>query len=40
MHWIGGMGIIVLGVGLLSFINPTGSLTLFQAESTGINVEK
>jgi len=40
MHWIGGMGIIVLGVGLLSFINPTGSLTLFQSESTGINVEK
>jgi trk system potassium uptake protein TrkH len=40
MHWIGEMGIIVLGVGLLSFINPTGSLTMFQAESTGINVEK
>ena len=40
MHWIGGMGIIVLGVGLLSFINPTGSLTLFQSESTGISTEK
>ncbi|WP_024791815.1 TrkH family potassium uptake protein [Lebetimonas sp. JS138] len=40
MHWIGGMGIIVLGVGLLSFINPTGSLALFQSESTGITAEK
>ena len=36
MHWIGGMGIIVLGVGLLSLINPTGSLALFKGESTGI----
>ncbi len=40
MHWIGGMGIIVLGVGLLSMINPTGSLSLFKAESTGIQMEK
>lgn len=40
MHWIGGMGIIVLGVGLLSIINPTGSLSLFKAESTGISLEK
>jgi trk system potassium uptake protein TrkH len=40
MHWIGGMGIIVLGVGLLSVINPTGSLSLFRAESTGIQIEK
>lgn len=40
MHWIGGMGIIVLGVGLLSIINPTGSLSLFKAESTGITMEK
>ena len=40
MHWLGGMGIIVLGVGLLTLINPTGSLTLFKSESTGINVEK
>ena len=39
-HWIGGMGIIVLGVGLLSIINPTGSLSLFKAESTGISMEK
>ncbi|WP_281951665.1 TrkH family potassium uptake protein [Nitrosophilus kaiyonis] len=39
-HWLGGMGIIVLGVGLLTLINPTGSLTLFKAEATGINVEK
>lgn len=39
-HWLGGMGIIVLGVGLLTFINPTGSLTLFKAESTGVSVEK
>ncbi|MCW8820813.1 MAG: TrkH family potassium uptake protein [Sulfurovum sp.] len=40
MHWIGGMGIIVLGVGLLSIINPTGSLSLFKAESTGISLDK
>ncbi|WP_200762871.1 TrkH family potassium uptake protein [Nitrosophilus alvini] len=40
MHWLGGMGIIVLGVGLFSLINPTGSLTLFKAESTGIKLEK
>ncbi len=40
MHWLGGMGIIVLGVGLLSMINPTGGLSLFKAESTGISLEK
>ncbi len=40
MHWLGGMGIIVLGVGLLYFINPTGSLSLFKAESTGVKLEK
>ncbi|WP_456488205.1 TrkH family potassium uptake protein [Caminibacter pacificus] len=40
MHWIGGMGIIVLGVGLLSLINPTGSLTLFKSESTGITADR
>ncbi len=40
MHWLGGMGIIVLGVGLLSLINPTGSLSLFKAEATGIQMEK
>lgn len=40
MHWIGGMGIIVLGIGLLSIINPTGSLTLFKSESTGITPDK
>ncbi|MHC3994630.1 TrkH family potassium uptake protein [Thiomicrolovo sp. ZZH C-3] len=40
MHWLGGMGIIVLGVGLFSLINPTGSLTMFRAESTGIQLEK
>ena len=39
-HWLGGMGIIVLGVGLLTLINPTGSLTLFKAESTGVTLEK
>jgi trk system potassium uptake protein TrkH len=39
-HWLGGMGIIVLGVGLLSYINPTGSMTLFKAESTGIKLDK
>jgi len=39
-HWIGGMGIIVLGVGLLPLLNPNGSLTLFKAESTGISIEK
>lgn len=40
MHWLGGLGVIVLGVGLLSVINPTGSLSLFKAESTGITLEK
>jgi len=40
MHWIGGIGIIVVGVGLFSLINPTGSMTLFKAESTGIKIEK
>jgi len=40
MHWLGGMGVIVLGVGLLSMINPTGSLSLFKAEATGIQLEK
>ncbi len=39
-HWLGGMGIIVLGVGLLTLLNPSGSLTLFKSESTGISVEK
>jgi len=39
-HWLGGMGVIILGVGLLSIINPTGSMTLFKAESTGISVDK
>ena len=40
MHWLGGLGIIVLGVGLLSVINPSGSLSLFKAESTGVQLEK
>ncbi len=40
MHWLGGMGIVVLGVGLLSMINPTGSLSLFKAEATGVTMEK
>ncbi len=39
-HWLGGMGVIVLGVGLLSIINPTGSLSLFKAEATGVTLEK
>ncbi len=39
-HWIGGMGIIVLGIGLLPLLNPNGSLTLFKAESTGISLDK
>ena len=40
MHWLGGLGVIVLGVGLLSMINPSGSLSLFKAESTGLSIEK
>ncbi len=40
MHWLGGMGIIVLGVGLFSIINPTGSMSLFKAESTGVQMQK
>lgn len=39
-HWLGGMGIIVLGVGLLPLLNPNGSLALFKSESTGISVDK
>lgn len=40
MHWLGGMGIIVLSVGLFTLINPTGSMSLFKAESTGVKMEK
>ena len=40
MHWLGGIGIIVLGVGLFSLINPTGSMALFKAEATGNKLEK
>ena len=40
MHWLGGIGIIVLGVGLFSLINPTGSMALFKAEATGNRLEK
>ncbi|SHO81098.1 Potassium uptake protein TrkH [hydrothermal vent metagenome] len=40
MHWLGGIGVIVLGVGLLSMINPVGSLSLFKAEATGVQLEK
>jgi trk system potassium uptake protein len=40
MHWIGGMGIIVLGIGLFHLINPNGSLSLFKAEASGIKLEK
>jgi len=40
MHWVGGMGIIILGVGLFPLINPNGSLTMFRAEATGIKMEK
>lgn len=39
-HYLGGLGVIVLGVGLLSMINPTGSLSLFKAEATGVQIEK
>jgi len=40
MHWLGGIGVIVLGVGLFSLINPTGSMALFKAEATGSKIEK
>ena len=40
MHWLGGMGIIVLSIGIISMINPTASLTLFKLESTGIGASK
>ena len=40
MHWLGGIGVIVLGVGLFSLINPTGSMALFKAEATGSKMEK
>jgi trk system potassium uptake protein TrkH len=39
-NFFGGMGIIVLGIGLLSIINPTGTLALFKSESTGITPDK
>jgi trk system potassium uptake protein TrkH len=39
-NFFGGMGIIALGIGLLSIINPTGSLALFKSESTGITTDK
>jgi trk system potassium uptake protein TrkH len=34
------MGVLVLSVGLLSVINPSGGLSLFKAEATGISVDK
>ncbi|MBN2963723.1 TrkH family potassium uptake protein [Sulfurospirillum sp. T05] len=40
MQWLGGMGILVLGVGLFSLINPSGSLALFKAEANGVKLEK
>ena len=40
MHWLGGMGIIVLGLGIIAMINPTASLALFKSESTGITASK
>lgn len=40
MQWLGGMGILVLGVGLFSLINPSGSLALFKAEASGVKLEK
>jgi len=40
MHWLGGMGIIVLGIGIIAMINPTASLALFKSESTGITATK
>lgn len=39
-QWLGGLGMVVLSVGLLSLINPSGTINLFKAESTGISVEK
>ncbi len=39
-QWLGGLGMVVLSVGLLSIINPSGSINLFKAESTGIGIEK
>ncbi len=40
MHWIGGMGIIVLGIGVISAVNPSASLALFKSESPGIGATK
>jgi len=40
MHWLGGMGIIVLGIGIIAMLNPTASLALFKSESTGITASK
>ena len=40
MHWLGGMGIVVLGIGVISTINPSTSIALFKSESSGIGVTK
>ena len=40
MHWLGGMGIVVLSIGLLSMINPSTSIALFKSESSGIGISK
>ncbi len=40
MHWLGGMGIVVLSIGLLSIINPSTSIALFKSESSGIGISK
>lgn len=34
------MGILVLGVGLLSIVNPSGSLAMFKAEAGGLKLSK
>ncbi len=39
-QWLGGLGMVVLSIGLLSLISPSGSINLFKAESTGISLEK
>ena len=40
MHFIGGMGIILLTIAILPMLNHQGGLLLFNSEVTGITTEK
>ncbi len=40
MQWIGGMGIIVFTLAVIPFLNHSGGIQMFNAESTGITHDK